>query len=77
VINFPNRKMLGGQTTQGLHEITLREEFAKMNELTRTITPYSGIQMRMAVKSMVDSLEGTMVWDYNTVACQSNGTATV
>jgi hypothetical protein len=60
--------MLGGQTTQGLHEMTLREDFAKMNELTRTITPYSGIQMRVIVKRMVDSLEGTMVWNYNSVA---------
>jgi hypothetical protein len=68
VINFPNGKMLGGLTTQGLHEMTLRAEFVKMNELTGTITPYSGIQMRMVVKRMVDSLEGTMVLDYNSVA---------
>jgi hypothetical protein len=34
VINFPTGKTLGGQTAQGLYEITPREEFAKMNELT-------------------------------------------
>jgi hypothetical protein len=58
VINFPNGKMLGGLTTQGLLEMTLREEFVKMNELTRTITLSSGIQMRVVVKRMVDGQSG-------------------
>jgi hypothetical protein len=36
VNNFPSDKKMGGQTAQGLYETTLREEFAKMNELIRT-----------------------------------------
>jgi hypothetical protein len=34
VISFPNGKTMWGQAAQGLYEITLSEEFAKMNELT-------------------------------------------
>jgi hypothetical protein len=34
VISFPNEQTMGSQTLQGLYEITLREEFAKMNGLT-------------------------------------------
>jgi hypothetical protein len=34
IISFPNGKTLGGQTAQGLYEVTLREEFARLNELT-------------------------------------------
>jgi hypothetical protein len=33
MISFPNRKTLSGQVAQGLYEITLHEEFARMNEL--------------------------------------------
>jgi hypothetical protein len=32
IINFTNGKTLGGQGAQGLYEITLREEFAKVNK---------------------------------------------
>jgi hypothetical protein len=35
-ISFPNGKTLGDQAAQGLFEITLQEEFAKMNKLTGT-----------------------------------------
>jgi hypothetical protein len=55
-ISFPNRKTLGGQVAQGLYVNTLREEFAKMNELTGTITLLSGVQARVSDKSLVDSL---------------------
>jgi hypothetical protein len=30
IISFPNRNTIRGQAAQGLYEITLREEFAKM-----------------------------------------------
>ncbi len=44
-ISFPNGKTWGGgQSDQGLYEITFREEFAKMNELTRSITLSSGVR---------------------------------
>jgi hypothetical protein len=65
VINFPNAKTIGGQTAHRLYEITLREKFAKMDKLARTFTLSSGIQMRLADKSLVGSLDGTVAWDYN------------
>jgi hypothetical protein len=53
----------------GLYKITLREEFARMNELTSSITLSSGIQARVLDKSLVDSPEGTVVWEYDSMAC--------
>jgi hypothetical protein len=57
-------KVLGGMASQGLYKITLREEFARMNELTGSLTLTSGVQARAADKSIADSLEGTVVWEY-------------
>ncbi len=45
-----------GMTSQGLYEITLREEFARMNELTGSLTLTSGVQTRAADKSISDRL---------------------
>jgi hypothetical protein len=69
IISFPNSKTLSGQAAQGLCEITLRGEFARMNELTGSITLSSGIPASVSDKSLVDSLEGTMVWEYDSIAC--------
>jgi hypothetical protein len=69
IISFPNVKTLGGQTAQGFYEITLREEFTRLNELTRSITLSSGVQARASDKSLVDSLEGTVVLEYDSKAC--------
>jgi hypothetical protein len=44
IITFPNGQTLGGQAAQGLYEISLREEFAKLNELTGSLTLTSGVQ---------------------------------
>jgi hypothetical protein len=60
--HLPNRQTLGGQAAQGLYEITLREEFARLNELTGSLTLTSGVQETAGDKSIVDSLEGTVVW---------------
>jgi hypothetical protein len=57
IISFPNRKTYGGQTAQGLYEITLREEFARLNELTRSITLSSGVQARAS--DYRSALQGT------------------
>ncbi len=51
MISFPNGKM-GGQSTQGLYKITLREEFTKMNKLTSTITLSSSMLARVLDKSL-------------------------
>jgi hypothetical protein len=69
IISFPNGKTIGGQAAQGLYEITLREEFARLNELTGSLTLTSGVQAMAGDKSMVDSLEGTVVWEYDSMAC--------
>ncbi len=60
IINFPNGKTTGGQAAQGWYEIRLREEFAKMNELTGTLALSSGVQARVSDKSLVESLEDTV-----------------
>ncbi len=68
MINFPNGKILGGQAALGLYEIALRKKFAKMSELTGSLTLSSGLQARVSNKSLVNSLEGTVVWKYNSMA---------
>jgi hypothetical protein len=69
IISLPNGKTLGGQAAQGLYEITLRQEFAKLNELSGSLTLASGVQARAGDKSMVDGLEGTVLWEYDSMAC--------
>jgi hypothetical protein len=69
VISFPNGQALGGQAAQGLYEITLREEYTRLNELTGSLTLASGVQAIAGDKSIVDSLEGTVVWEYDSMAC--------
>jgi hypothetical protein len=44
IITFPDGKTLNGQAAQGLYEITLREEFARLNELTGSLTLTSGVK---------------------------------
>jgi hypothetical protein len=69
IISFPNGQTLGGQAAQGLYEITLREEFARLNKLTGSLMLTSCVQATAGDKSMVDSLEGTVVWEYDSMAC--------
>ncbi len=40
-----------------------------MNELTGSLTLTSGVQARAADKSIADSLEGTVVWEYDPMEC--------
>jgi hypothetical protein len=69
MVTLPDGKVLNGLAAQGLYEITLREEFARLNELTGSLTLSSGVQASAADKSIVDSLEGTVVWEYDSMAC--------
>ncbi len=69
MLTLPEGKVLNGLASQGLYEITLREEFARLNELTGSLTLTSGVQARAADKSIVDSLEGTVVWEYDSMDC--------
>ncbi len=52
-----------------MYEITLREEFARLNELTGSLTLTSGVQAAAGHNRLVDSLEGTVVWEYDAMAC--------
>jgi hypothetical protein len=63
-ISFPKGKTLGGDRRR-----TLREKFTRLNELTGSITLPSGVQAQASDKSLVDSLEGTVVWEYVSMAC--------
>jgi hypothetical protein len=69
IVTFPDGKTLDSQAAQGLYEITLREEFARLNELTGSLTLISGVQAAAGDKSIVDSLEGTVVWEFDSMAC--------
>jgi hypothetical protein len=69
IVTFPDGKTLDGQAAQGLYEITLREELVRLNELTGSLTLTSGVQAAAGDKSIVDSLEGTVVWEYDSMAC--------
>jgi hypothetical protein len=69
MVTLSDGKVLNGLAAQGLYKITLREEFARLNELTSSLTLTSGVQARAADKSIVDSLEGTVVWEYDSMAC--------
>jgi hypothetical protein len=40
-----------------------------MNKLTGSITLSSGVQARVSDKSLMDSPEGTVVWEYDSMAC--------
>ncbi len=77
IISFPNGKTLGGQKAQGLYEVTLREEFARLNELTGSLTLTWGVQVQAGDKSIVDSLEGTVVWEYDSMAFPANNSSAV
>ncbi len=56
IVAFPDGKTLNGQAAQGLCEIMLREEFARLSELTGSLTLTSGVQAAAGDKSIVDSL---------------------
>jgi hypothetical protein len=68
IISFSDGKTLMDKWPRA-YEITLCEEFARMNELTGSINLSSGIQAQESDKSLVDSLEGTVVWEYDSMVC--------
>jgi hypothetical protein len=69
IVALPDGKVLDGQAAQGLYEISLREEFGRLNELKGSLTLTSGVQATAGDKSIVDSLEGTVMWEYYSLAC--------
>jgi hypothetical protein len=69
MVTLRDGKVLSGLASQGLYEITLREEFTRMNELTGSLMLTSGVQASAADRSISDSLEGTVVWEYDPMEC--------
>jgi hypothetical protein len=69
IISFLYRKTLNSQAAQGLCEITLMEEFPKMNKLSNSNMLSSSVQAMVSDKSLVDRLKGTVVWEYDSMAC--------
>jgi hypothetical protein len=57
------------QAAQSVLEITLQEEYGRINEATGTIKLPGGVQGKLADLSARDSLMGTTVWRYRTSTC--------
>ncbi len=68
-ISFPSRKTICGQAAVRLHEITLREEFAKMNELME-LSPFpKDYKLEFQIGALWIVLRALKVWEYNPMAC--------
>jgi hypothetical protein len=61
VLELPGGRKTGGQATQAIYEITVLEEYAKLNDLTGTSTVASGIWAKVGNLSLADPAEGTYV----------------
>jgi hypothetical protein len=62
-------KVLEYQATQTILEITLMEEFAKINDVHGSIRLPGGIQAKVADQAISDSLVGTIVWRHRPTSC--------
>jgi hypothetical protein len=60
---------IGGHPTQGICDVTVLEEYAKLNHLTGTITVASGLTANAADLSLIDWVEGTSVWTHLEEEC--------
>jgi hypothetical protein len=58
MVTLPNGKVLNGLASQGLYEITLREEFAKLNELTGSLMLTSGCRQGQLTRASWTALRG-------------------
>ena len=55
--------------TQAVYEVHIKQEWARANDLTNTLTMTGGLMATTTDRSAVDSGEGTFVWDYSEDAC--------
>jgi hypothetical protein len=62
-------KVLEYQATQTILEVTLMEEFAKVNDVHGSIRLRGGIQAKVADQAISDSLVGTIVWRHRPTSC--------
>jgi hypothetical protein len=63
VLELPGGRKIGGQA---IYEITVLEEYAKLNDLTSTITVASGISTKVGDLSLT---KGTYVWTHLVEKC--------
>ncbi len=59
---------LGSQVAE-VYEITVTEEYAKIYEISRTLTSNSRIIAKIADLCLMDSVEGTYLWVYLAETC--------
>jgi hypothetical protein len=57
------------QSTQSVLEISLMEEFAKINDMLGPIKLPGNIQAKATNQGVMDSLLGTMVWVHKQASC--------
>ncbi len=69
VLELPGGRKIGGQATQAIYKITVLEEYAKLNDLTGTITVASGISAKVGDLSLADPMEGTYVLTHQEEEC--------
>jgi hypothetical protein len=58
IVTLPDGRVLDGQAAQGLYEITLREEFARLNELTGSLTLTSGARLLLETRALWTAWRG-------------------
>jgi hypothetical protein len=64
-----NSKVLEYQATQTILEISLFEDFAKVNDVRGTIKLPGSVQAKVKDQAVSDSLVGTIVWSYQPASC--------
>ncbi len=58
------------QMAMAMYEIYVRQEWARANDLTGTIKLWEYLMGTTTDRTLVDSGEGTYIWDYSQDACQ-------
>ena len=69
VIETASGQKLGGQAAQAMFEIIVSKEYAKVNDFKGIITVAAGISAKVTDLSLVDTMEGTYVWEHVKEAC--------
>jgi hypothetical protein len=64
-----NRMPLKSQMATAMYEVYVRQEWAKANDLRGTIKLSEYLMGTTTDQTLVDSGEGTYVWDYSQDAC--------
>ncbi len=57
------------QATQSILEVSVRMEWARVNEVSGMITTTSGLIAPVTDRSMMDTHDGTYVWEYSQEDC--------